>query len=165
MMVLFLGALLVSLGVSLTASPLLQAQLSPRDVARSAIEAYNQEPGTQAVFRLLKLKSFQKTKFDWGTHFSINFTVKETTCRKSVANYRLEDCRYRPNGAMKDCSADVSVLDFIQEAPLSSVKCTQNQQAKKPSKKPKPKAQSAPKVIVQYFPSSYSTAALTAPED
>ncbi|KAH1176927.1 cathelicidin-2-like isoform X1 [Mauremys mutica] len=162
---LFLVSLLASLGVSVTASPLLEAQLlSPRDVARSAVEAYNQETGTQAVFRLFKLKSFHKTQFDWGTHFSINFTIKETNCRKNAASYRLEDCRYRPNGITRDCSADVSVLDFVQEAPLTSVKCTQ-QQAKKPSKKPKPKAQTVPKVTVEYFPSSFSTAALTKPED
>uniref|UniRef100_A0A8C3RZL2 Uncharacterized protein n=1 Tax=Chelydra serpentina TaxID=8475 RepID=A0A8C3RZL2_CHESE len=162
-MVLFLVALLASLGVSVTARSLLEAQLlSPRDVARSAVEAYNQETGTQAVFRLFKLKSFHKTRFDWGTHFSVNVTIKETNCRKSVAGYRLEDCRYRPNGITRDCSADVSVLDFVQEAPLTSVKCTQQQRAKKPSKKPKPKA---PKVTVEYFPASFSTAALTAPEE
>ncbi|XP_067386561.1 cathelicidin-2-like [Emydura macquarii macquarii] len=164
-MVLFLVALLVSLGVSLAASPLLQAQLSPRDVVRSAIETYNQESGMQAVFRLLKLKSFQKTEFDRGTCFNITFTVKETTCRKSVASYRLEDCRYRPNGVTSDCSANVSVRDIIQDAPLSSVKCAQQQRVKKPSKKPKPKAQTVPKVTVEYFPASYSTAALTVPED
>ncbi|XP_005295171.2 cathelicidin-2-like [Chrysemys picta bellii] len=166
--VLVLVALLASLGVSVTASSLLEAQLlSPRDVARSAVEAYNQETGTQAVFRLFKLKSFHKTQFDWGTHFSINFTIKETNCRKNMASYRLEDCRYRPNGITRDCSADVSVLDFVQEAPLTSVKCTQQQQqrAKKPSKKPKPKAQTVPKVTVTYFTSSFSTAALTAPEE
>ncbi|KAM9164644.1 cathelicidin-2-like isoform 2-T2 [Pangshura tecta] len=160
----FLVSLLASLGVSVTASPLLEAQLlSPRDVARSAVEAYNQETGTQAVFRLFKLKSFHKTQFDWGTHFSMNFTIKETKCRKSAASYRLEDCRYRPNGITKDCSADVSVLDFVQEAPLTSVKCIQ--QVKKPSKKPKPRPQTVPKVTVEYFPSSFSTAALTRPED
>uniref|UniRef100_K7GI21 Cystatin domain-containing protein n=1 Tax=Pelodiscus sinensis TaxID=13735 RepID=K7GI21_PELSI len=126
-MALLLGALLVSLGVSVTANPLLEAQLSPRDVARAAVEAHNQETGTQAVFRLLKLKSFHKTQFDWGRHFSMNFTIKETNCRKSMASYRLEDCRYRPNGVTKDCSADVSVLYFLQEAPLTSVKCTQQQ--------------------------------------
>ncbi|XP_038247013.1 cathelicidin-2-like [Dermochelys coriacea] len=164
--VLFLVALLASLAVSVTASPLLEAQLlSPRDVARSAVEAYNQETGTQAVFRLFKLKSFHKTQFDWGTHFSINFTIKETNCWKSVAGYRLEDCRYRPNGITRDCSANISVLDFVQEAPLTSVKCTQEQRAKKTSKKPKPKAQSVPKVTVEYFPSSFSTAALTVPEE
>ncbi|KAG6924819.1 cathelicidin-2-like, partial [Chelydra serpentina] len=132
-MVLFLVALLASLGASVTARSLLEAQLlSPRDVARSAVEAYNQETGTQAVFRLFKLKSFHKTQ------------------------------RQRPNGITRDCSADVSVLDFVQEAPLTSVKCTQQQRAKKPSKKPKPKA---PKVTVEYFPAAFSTAALTAPEE
>ncbi|XP_074842449.1 cathelicidin-2-like [Carettochelys insculpta] len=164
-MVLFLVAVLVSLGASVATSPLLEAPLTPRDVARSAVEAYNQEMGTQAVFRLLKLKSFQKTQFDWGRHFSFNFTIKETNCRKSVVSYRLEDCRYRPDGVIKDCSADVSVLDFLQEAPLTSVKCTQQQWVKKPNKKPKPKALTVPKVTVKYFPASFSTAALTAPED
>ncbi|XP_006114479.2 cathelicidin-2-like [Pelodiscus sinensis] len=164
-MALLLGALLVSLGVSVTANPLLEAQLSPRDVARAAVEAHNQETGTQAVFRLLKLKSFHKTQFDWGRHFSMNFTIKETNCRKSMASYRLEDCRYQPNGVTKDCSADVSVLYFLQEAPLTSVKCTQQQGVKKPSKKPKPQAMTFPKVTVEYFPASFSTAALTVPED
>lgn len=60
-MVLFVAAVLACLGACITAVP---ASPAPRDVARSAVEVYNQEAGTRAVFRLLKLKNVHKTVGD-----------------------------------------------------------------------------------------------------
>ncbi|XP_061443771.1 cathelicidin-2-like isoform X3 [Rhineura floridana] len=173
MELLLVGAVLVTLGVHAATSPLLESPstLIPRNAARMAVEEYNQEPGVQAVFRLLKLRNTHKTKFDWGVHFSMNFTVKETLCQKTAA-YRIGDCRYKPNGMIRDCSADVSVLNFLQDSPLTSVKCQPLQQGNNPNSrnsKPntRPQAMEAPLPLVYvetYFPSSFSTAALTAPE-
>ncbi|XP_061443770.1 uncharacterized protein LOC133365598 isoform X2 [Rhineura floridana] len=215
MELLLVGAVLVTLGVHAATSPLLESPstLIPRNAARMAVEEYNQEPGVQAVFRLLKLRNTHKTKaismnllllyafksittygdpmnqqpptasvmnhpvqilqvqkFDWGVHFSMNFTVKETLCQKTAA-YRIGDCRYKPNGMIRDCSADVSVLNFLQDSPLTSVKCqplqgnNPNSRNSKPNTRPQAMEAPLPLVYVEtYFPSSFSTAALTAPE-
>lgn len=60
---LFLGAVvLVFLGGDPgLAAPAMGAEMLPRDAARLAVDSYNQETGTQSVFRLLKLKSTHKT--------------------------------------------------------------------------------------------------------
>ncbi|XP_019363559.1 PREDICTED: kininogen-1-like [Gavialis gangeticus] len=152
-MVLFVAAVLACLGACAAAVP---TSPTPRDVARSAVELYNQETATNAVFRLLKLKNVHKTKFEWGVHFSINFTVKETTCRKSMGSYRIENCQYWHSGQVRQCSAQVSVLDFVQEAPLTSVTCV-------PQQRVKPKAQ-APREVTVRLPGSLSLAAQVVPE-
>ncbi|XP_072858867.2 cathelicidin-2-like [Pogona vitticeps] len=132
------GALLVALGAPGGTSPLLEdaSSLAPLDAARIAVDDYNAEPGVRAVFRLLKLKHTHKTRFGWGLHFSMNFTIKETHCQKA-SSYRMGSCRYKANGAIRDCSAEVSILNFMHDAPLTSVKC---QPAKPSGKKAKPKS-------------------------
>ncbi|XP_053121631.1 retinoic acid receptor responder protein 2-like isoform X2 [Hemicordylus capensis] len=141
---LLLCAIVASLGVAGTAAPSVEVPvtLAPLDVARIAVETYNHGTGTQAVFKLLKLRNTHKTRFSWGTHFSLNFTIKETTCRKT-SNYRIEDCRYKPNGRGHSSSN------------------------KKPNSNPRPQAARAlPEVHVEYYlPSSFSTAALMAIEE
>uniref|UniRef100_A0A8D0DU43 Vipericidin n=1 Tax=Salvator merianae TaxID=96440 RepID=A0A8D0DU43_SALMN len=173
-MALFLvGAALVALGILGGAFPVLEApsSLAPRDVARMAVEEYNQATGIQAVFRLLKLRNTHKTKFEWGVHFSMNFTVKETLCRKT-ASYDIVDCKYKPNGLVRDCSAEMSVLNFMQDSPLTSVNCNPLQRTSnpggrntKPASRPR-EVQASPQIYVEhYFPSAFSTAALMAIEE
>ncbi|XP_053121630.1 cathelicidin-2-like isoform X1 [Hemicordylus capensis] len=170
---LLLCAIVASLGVAGTAAPSVEVPvtLAPLDVARIAVETYNHGTGTQAVFKLLKLRNTHKTRFSWGTHFSLNFTIKETTCRKT-SNYRIEDCRYKPNGPIRYCSAEASVLNFMEDAPLTSATCSPLQRGhsssnKKPNSNPRPQAARAlPEVHVEYYlPSSFSTAALMAIEE
>ncbi|KAJ6655133.1 hypothetical protein lerEdw1_006037 [Lerista edwardsae] len=135
----------------------------PREVARTAVDTYNQQSaGTWAVFRLLKIRSTQKTRFGWGVHFSMNFTIKETTCRKT-SSYRIGSCKYKPRGLIKDCSAEVSILNLVDDTPLTSVQC--KQRGNSPSSMNADAEMASPIVHVEhYFPSSYSTAALTAIE-
>uniref|UniRef100_A0ACB8FW18 Uncharacterized protein n=1 Tax=Sphaerodactylus townsendi TaxID=933632 RepID=A0ACB8FW18_9SAUR len=59
---LLVGAVLVILGVSGSAPPPAEGSLAPRDAARFAVETYNQETETQAVFKLLKFRNTHKTK-------------------------------------------------------------------------------------------------------
>ncbi|XP_066487217.1 cathelicidin-2-like [Tiliqua scincoides] len=145
---------------------------APRDVARGAVDAYNQQDaGSPAAFRLLKIRSAQRTRFDWGVHFSLNFTIKETTCRKT-SSYRIGSCKYKPSGRIRDCSAEVSVLSLVDDAPLTSVQCNPVQRGSspgsrnaKPNSRPQAAGMASPSVHVEhYFPSSYSTAALMAVE-
>uniref|UniRef100_A0ACB8FWN7 Uncharacterized protein n=1 Tax=Sphaerodactylus townsendi TaxID=933632 RepID=A0ACB8FWN7_9SAUR len=107
-------------------------------------------------------------RFDWGVHFSLNFSVKETNCRKTMTSYKPGSCKYKPNGAVHECSAEVSFLNFMQDTPLTSVQCVPLQRAGgKRSGSPSPPQQvpSAPRIHVEhYMPSAYITAAQMARE-
>ncbi|XP_078518580.1 protegrin-2-like isoform X1 [Lissotriton helveticus] len=153
------------------AAPLSETPPTPKDVARSAVEAYNQQTSTDVVFRFLQLRTVRRKNFDWGVHFSINFTIKETDCRKPVV-YDVQVCKYGSKGKIRDCFAEATVLDFMDDAPLTSVECHEPQmpKPKKPAspKRKKQKAKRQPQVMaedaevkVQYFINSYSTAGLT----
>ncbi|KAJ1098958.1 hypothetical protein NDU88_004065 [Pleurodeles waltl] len=153
------------------AAPLSETRPSPKDVARSAVDAYNQQTSTDIVFKFLQLRSVKRKNFDWGVHFSITFTVKETDCRKPVV-HDVQDCKYGSKGKLRDCYAEMTVLDFNDDAPLTSVECNELQgpKPKKPAspKRKKQKAKRQPQVMeedaevkVQYFINSYSTAGLT----
>nr|XP_034959194.1 uncharacterized protein LOC118079274 isoform X2 [Zootoca vivipara] len=61
-------------------------------------------------------------RFDWGVHFSMDFTIKETLCQKTD-KFRIGDCKHKPKGTIRDCSAEVSVHNFMQDSPLTSVNC------------------------------------------
>ncbi|KAL8164656.1 UNVERIFIED_CONTAM: hypothetical protein K2H54_001237 [Gekko kuhli] len=160
---LLVGTLLLFLGVSGSASPPAEDSLAPRDAARVAVEAYNQETETRAVFKLLKFRSTRKTRFDWGVHFSMNFTIKETGCQKTMTSYKPGECKYKPSGAVKECSAEVSFLNFMQDTPLTSVQCTPVQRGGGGKSRSPPRPQTVlavPRIHVEhYMPSAYITAA------
>uniref|UniRef100_A0A8V0ZZJ2 Cathelicidin-3 n=1 Tax=Gallus gallus TaxID=9031 RepID=A0A8V0ZZJ2_CHICK len=92
--VLLLAVLL--LGVLLPTSPLPTAPLppTPRELARAVLEAHGRDAGSG--LRLLKLQGVTRTKFDWGTHFTINLTARETACPAGPAAPRGAACRARP---------------------------------------------------------------------
>ncbi|XP_075444201.1 uncharacterized protein LOC142487938 isoform X3 [Ascaphus truei] len=116
-------ALLLCLAASVLAAPLSDTHPLPVDLARAAADVYNQQnTGTQALFKLRQMKNVKKKIFDWGVHFTIGFTIKETHCWKN-ADYDLQQCKHRDRGQTMDCSLEVTVLDFVQEAPLNSVEC------------------------------------------
>ncbi|XP_060103940.1 cathelicidin-3-like isoform X2 [Heteronotia binoei] len=163
MELLLVGTLLVFLGVSGSASAPAEGSLAPRDAARVVVETYNQETETQAIFKLLKFRSTRKTRFDWGVHFSMNFTIKETGCQKTVSSYKPAECKYKPSGVIKECSAEVSFLNFMQDTPLTSIQCNPLQRTSggKSSSPARPQAAPAvPRIHVEhYMPSAYITAA------
>ncbi|XP_064301346.1 methyl-CpG-binding domain protein 6-like isoform X2 [Phalacrocorax carbo] len=110
-MALVLGAVLLAAGAAVP--PGLPA---PRDLARSVLETHGQE------LRLLKLLGVARTTFDWGTHFSINFTARQPACPKTLADRRGAGCQTRP-GRVQRCTAQVSVFAFLPDVPLSMVEC------------------------------------------
>ncbi|XP_010561632.1 PREDICTED: cathelicidin-2-like [Haliaeetus leucocephalus] len=112
-MALVLGAVL--LAASAAVPPALPA---PRDLARSVLETHGQE------LRLLKLLGVTRTIFDWGTHFSINFTARQPACPKNLPDRRGAGCQARP-GRVQRCTAQVSVFTFLPDVPLSMVECGQ----------------------------------------
>ncbi|XP_075603282.1 uncharacterized protein LOC142600808 isoform X2 [Balearica regulorum gibbericeps] len=141
-MALVLGAVLLAAG---TAVP--PGLPTPCDLARSVLETHGQE------LRLLKLLGVARTTFDWGTHFSINFTARQPACPKNLPDRRGAGCRARPGrvsvgprpprdaeGGRKSrprgaerrcvpqvqrCAAQVSVFAFLPDVPLSMVECGQ----------------------------------------
>ncbi|XP_069634518.1 uncharacterized protein [Haliaeetus albicilla] len=115
-MALVLGAVL--LAASAAVPPALPA---PRDLARSVLETHGQE------LRLLKLLGVTRTIFDWGTHFSINFTARQPACPKNLPDRRGAGCQAWP-GRVQRCTAQVSVFAFLPDVPLSMVECGQEPQ-------------------------------------
>nr|XP_033789117.1 cathelicidin-2-like [Geotrypetes seraphini] len=157
---------------SALAAPLSETRPVPKEVARTAVEVYNQQNEQAGAFKLLKLVLVKKKNFDWGIHFSINFTIKETYCQKTAA-YNLQNCKFRENGLVKDCFAEATVLDFIQDTPLASVECHQRDARKQrptgaPStrkqrvKEPPQAVSDDPKVTVKHLHAVYTLAAQTA---
>ncbi|XP_030827358.1 atherin-like [Camarhynchus parvulus] len=113
LLLLLLGAVLLAAGAALPpAVP--PAVPAPRELARSVLETHGQE------LRLLRLLGVARTSFDWGTHFSINFTARQPPCPKPAPDPR--GCRGRP-GRVQRCSAQVSVFTFLPDVPLSMVEC------------------------------------------
>ncbi|XP_057258878.1 uncharacterized protein LOC130595854 [Pezoporus wallicus] len=111
-MALVLGAVLLAAGAAVP--PALPA---PRDLARSVLETHGQE------LRLLKMLGVARTTFDWGTHFSINFTARQPACPKNLPDRRGAACQGRP-GRVQRCTAQVSVFAFLPDVPLSMVECS-----------------------------------------
>ncbi|KAM4794164.1 uncharacterized protein ACIQIH_017272 [Cyanocitta cristata] len=120
-MALVLGAVLLAAGAAVPppVPPPVPAAVpaavpAPRELARSVLETHGQE------LRLLRLLGVARTSFDWGTHFSINFTARQPPCPRPPPDPR--GCRGRP-GRVQRCSAQVSVFTFLPDVPLSMVEC------------------------------------------
>ncbi|XP_064018499.1 cathelicidin antimicrobial peptide isoform X2 [Pogoniulus pusillus] len=112
-MALLLGAVLLAAGAAVP--PGLPA---PRDLARSVLETHGQE------LKLLKVLGVTRTTFDWGTHFSLNFTARRPACPRRLPERRAASCQPRP-GRVQQCRAQVSVFAFLPDVPLSMVECSQ----------------------------------------
>ncbi|XP_031463648.1 uncharacterized protein LOC116238221 isoform X2 [Phasianus colchicus] len=119
--VLLLGVLL--LGVLLPTAQLSTSPLppTPRELARTVLEAHGRDAGSR--LRLLKLQGVTRTKFDWGTHFTINLTARETACPAGPTAPRGAACRARP-GQVQHCVAQISVFAFLPDVPLSLLECS-----------------------------------------
>ncbi|XP_064018498.1 cathelicidin antimicrobial peptide isoform X1 [Pogoniulus pusillus] len=142
-MALLLGAVLLAAGAAVP--PGLPA---PRDLARSVLETHGQE------LKLLKVLGVTRTTFDWGTHFSLNFTARRPACPRRLPERRAASCQPRPGRVslapspshnldlghtkmspghsqgrsmpqVQQCRAQVSVFAFLPDVPLSMVECSQ----------------------------------------
>ncbi|XP_065523076.1 uncharacterized protein LOC136008167 [Lathamus discolor] len=130
-MALVLGAVLLAAGAAVP--PALPA---PRDLARSVLETHGQE------LRLLKMLGVARTTFDWGTHFSINFTARQPACPKNLPDRRGAGCQGRP-GRVQRCTAQVSVFAFLPDVPLSMVECGKEP----PSGSTQPRSPGTPRAV------------------
>lgn len=115
-MALVLGAVL--LAVSAAVPPAVPPAVpAPRELARSVLETHGQElrllrllgvartvgkglrvrggaPGSGTHPVRVPTELFSRQSFDWGTHFSINFTARQPPCPKHARDPR--GCRGRP---------------------------------------------------------------------
>ncbi|XP_053568909.1 cathelicidin-4 [Bombina bombina] len=159
-MVLCVALLLSLLSASVLTAPLSESRPLPKSLAQSAVDTFNLEnTGTQKLFRLLQLKNVKKKTFDWGVHFTIGFTVRETQCQKN-AGHNVQQCKYKNKGQTLVCSVEVSVLDMAQDNPLSSVECHPPAKQLKKTNPKQPEDQADVPVIRLIHYGKYSTAAL-----
>ncbi|XP_030053700.1 uncharacterized protein LOC115466518 [Microcaecilia unicolor] len=65
-----------------------------------AIDLYNKEHHGDSVYKLLAYRLDESTDSQ-----QLRFTVKETVCRKSETQSKTDNCEFRENGLVKDCTA------------------------------------------------------------
>ncbi|KAM7174335.1 cathelicidin-2-like [Macrochelys suwanniensis] len=102
-----------------TSPPPPQQMLSYEEAVSLAIDLYNQGPDIDFAFRLLEAEA----QPDWAatneTLQQLEFTVKETECPVSE-NLLLDQCDFRGNGVVRECSGTIST---DPQAPLVLLTC------------------------------------------
>nr|AAX20012.1 myeloid antimicrobial peptide 27 [Gallus gallus] len=97
----------------------LPAPLSYPQALIQAVDSYNQRPEVQNAFRLLSADPEPGPGVDLSTLRALNFTIMETECTPS-ARLPVDDCDFKENGVIRDCSGPVSVL---QDTPEINLRC------------------------------------------
>ncbi|XP_065600917.1 cathelicidin-2 [Cyrtonyx montezumae] len=82
-----------------------------------AVDSYNQRPEVQNAFRLLSADPEPGPGIDLSTVRALNFTIMETDCAPRT-RVPIDDCNFKDNGAIKDCSGPVSILQDTPEIDL-----------------------------------------------
>uniref|UniRef100_A0A8D0H531 Vipericidin n=1 Tax=Sphenodon punctatus TaxID=8508 RepID=A0A8D0H531_SPHPU len=77
--------------------------LSYEEAVSLAVDFYNQRPNGARVFRLLKAEPQPGWDMTSQSRQELNFTVQETECLASE-NRRVEECDFKENGLVQDCS-------------------------------------------------------------
>ncbi|XP_061443864.1 cathelicidin-3-like [Rhineura floridana] len=99
-------------GVLLLASLVTAAPLSPprtfQEALSQAVDIYNQGPKIQNAFRLLEAAPQPGLNSSSGYLQQLNFTIQETVCPTSE-KVNAEQCDFKPNGLVRDCSGYFSV--------------------------------------------------------
>ncbi|NXF78973.1 CTHL2 protein, partial [Sclerurus mexicanus] len=83
-----------------------------------AVDSFNQRPGVQNAFRLLSADPEPAPGVELSSLRGLNFTVMETDCAVS-AGPNPDDCDFKENGAIKECSGTVQLLQGSPEIDLS----------------------------------------------
>ncbi|XP_074754303.1 cathelicidin-2-like [Athene noctua] len=96
------------------------APLTYTQVLAQAVDSYNQRPEVQNVFRLLSADPEPTPGVELSTLQGLNFSVMETECAPS-ARLNPDDCDFKENGVIKECTGPVQ---FLQGSPEIDLTCT-----------------------------------------
>ncbi|XP_066169444.1 cathelicidin antimicrobial peptide [Sylvia atricapilla] len=83
-----------------------------------AVDSYNQRPEVQNAFRLLSAEPEPGPGVELSSLRGLNFSMMETDCAVS-ARINPDDCDFKENGAIKECSGTVQLLSDSPEIDLS----------------------------------------------
>uniref|UniRef100_A0A8C3XC37 CTHL2 protein n=1 Tax=Cyanoderma ruficeps TaxID=181631 RepID=A0A8C3XC37_9PASS len=84
-----------------------------------AVDSYNQRPEVQNAFRLLSAEPEPALGVELSSLRGLNFTMMETDCAAS-ARINPDDCDFKENGVIKECSGPVQLL---QNSPEIDLRC------------------------------------------
>ncbi|NWU85810.1 CTHL2 protein, partial [Onychorhynchus coronatus] len=85
-----------------------------------AVDSYNQRPEVQNAFRLLSADPEPAPGVELSSLGGLNFTMMETDCAASTRP-DPNDCDFKENGAIKECSGPVQIL---QSSPEIDLRCS-----------------------------------------
>ncbi|XP_036235132.1 cathelicidin antimicrobial peptide [Molothrus ater] len=95
------------------------APLSYTEALALAVDSYNQQPEVQNAFRLLSAEPEPGPGVELSSLRRFNFSMMETECAAS-ARTNPDDCDFKENGAIKECSGPVQ---FRQDSPEIDLSC------------------------------------------
>ncbi|XP_061852965.1 cathelicidin-2-like [Colius striatus] len=90
-----------------------------------AIDSYNQRPDVQNVFRLLSAEPEPAPGVELSTLKALNFSMMETECVPGD-HLNPDDCDFKENGVIKECSGPVKLLQSSPEIDLSCTDASSN---------------------------------------
>ncbi|XP_074878527.1 cathelicidin-2-like isoform X5 [Buteo buteo] len=96
------------------------APLTYTQALAQAVDSFNQRPEVQNVFRMLSADPEPTPGVDLSTLRGLNFTMMETEC-VSGTRVNPDDCDFKENGVIKECTGPVL---FLQSSPEIDLRCT-----------------------------------------
>ncbi|CAN8185194.1 unnamed protein product [Coccothraustes coccothraustes] len=94
--------------------------LSYTEALAQAVDAYNQQPDVQNAFRLLSAEPEPGPGVELSSLRRLNFSMMETDCAAS-ARTNPDDCDFKENGLIRECSGSVQ---FQQDSPEIDLSCS-----------------------------------------
>ncbi|XP_005532197.1 PREDICTED: cathelicidin antimicrobial peptide [Pseudopodoces humilis] len=94
------------------------APLAYIQVLSQAVDSYNQRPEVKNAFRLLSAEPEPAPGVELSSLRGLNFSLMETDCAAS-ARISPDDCDFKENGAIRECSGTVQLLQGSPEINLS----------------------------------------------
>ncbi|NXD04792.1 CTHL2 protein, partial [Certhia familiaris] len=92
--------------------------LSYTQALAQAVDSYNQQPEVQNAFRLLSAEPEPAPGVELSSLQGLNFSLMETECAAS-ARINPDDCDFKENGLIRECSGSVKLLQGSPELDLS----------------------------------------------
>ncbi|NXQ20878.1 CTHL2 protein, partial [Peucedramus taeniatus] len=96
------------------------APLSYTEALAQAVDSYNQQPEVQNAFRLLSAEPEPGPGVELSSLQRLNFSMMETECAAS-ARSNPDECDFKENGVIKECSGPVQ---FRQDSPEIDLRCS-----------------------------------------